>query len=188
MTTWILVSNGHLLIFFFLLMYFYGMEKWAIHGYNSFEMANPFVPFLAHVVSTDLEELAVWTFLSAKYHETIWILYCSLSSILSFMKIYCACWICFLNRSFFIWWCLWCWGYHWICSICKHASFSWGLLFASLFQYRFVPFPYIKMSRPGEVIVWNWQVKYLWVMLQILYRMVSRIQDASYENWLQIRQ
>lgn len=134
------------------------MEKWAIHGYNSSElkMANPFVPFLAHMVSTDsVEELAVGTFLSAKYHETIWFLHCSLSSILSSMEIYCVCWICFLNRSFFIWWCLWCWGYHWICSICKHASFSWGLLFASLFQYRFVPFPCIMMSRPGEVIVYK---------------------------------
>jgi hypothetical protein len=55
-------------------MYVSEMEKWAIHGYNSSElkMTNPFVPFLAHMVSTDsVEELAVGTFLSAKYHETI---------------------------------------------------------------------------------------------------------------------
>lgn len=54
-------------------MYFYGMEKWAIHGYNSSELkiANPFIPFLAHMVSTDsMEELAGGIFLSAKYHRT----------------------------------------------------------------------------------------------------------------------
>lgn len=56
-------------------MYFYGMEKWAIHGYNSSELkiANPFIPFLAHMVSTDsMEELAGGIFLSAKYHQTTW--------------------------------------------------------------------------------------------------------------------
>ena len=178
--------------FFFSLMYVYGMEKWAIHGYNSSELkiANPFVPFLAHMVSTDsVEELAVGTFLSAKYHGTIWFLHRSLSSILSSMEILLCLLNLFLEQVLL----------YLMVPLVLGLPLDMFYMQTRFFFLRTL----VRLTFPIQVCALSmyydeqtrWsdclQVEYHWVILQIIYRIVWRIQDALYEeyiNWLQIRQ